>query len=152
VSMRRHAHLLMAESSIDGAGWGLYNKQALKKGDYIHEYVGEVISQEEAERRGRIYDKVNRSYLFNLTADFVVDASRKGNKTRFINHSAKPNCSTRLMLVNGTMRIGLFAKEDIEAQSEVRFLIDLICLQLNFSYQELIFAIRSFSTIAMMLA
>ena len=152
VSMRRHAHLLMAESSIDGAGWGLYNKQALKKGDYIHEYVGEVISQEEAERRGRIYDKVNRSYLFNLTADFVVDASRKGNKTRFINHSAKPNCSTRLMLVNGTMRIGLFAKEDIEAQSEVRFLIDMICLQLNFSYQELIFAIRSFSTIAMMLA
>jgi len=121
ISMRRYVHLLVGESTVHGAGWGLYTKNALAKGDYVSEYVGEVISQEEAERRGRIYDKVNRSYLFNLTADYVVDATRKGNKTRFINHSAKPNCCARLMLVNGTMRIGIFAIEDIESQSELFF-------------------------------
>lgn len=122
IGMRRHAHLLLAESSIKDAGWGIYTKYALKKGDYVHEYIGEVISQEEAERRGRVYDKVNRSYLFNLTSDFVVDASRKGNKTRFINHSSKPNCRTKMMNVNGDIRIGLYAQEDIEPQTEVRFL------------------------------
>jgi len=117
--MRRHCHLLLAESGIKDAGWGIFNKHALKKGDFVHEYIGEVISQEEAERRGRIYDKVNRSYLFNLTSDLVVDASRKGNKTKFANHSSNPNCITRMVCVNGDMRIGLFAKEDIEPQSEV---------------------------------
>jgi histone-lysine N-methyltransferase EZH2 len=121
IGMRRHAHLLLGKSQIEDAGWGIYNRHALKKGDYIHEYVGEVISQEEAERRGRIYDKVNRSYLFNLSSDYVVDASRKGNKTRFANHSNKPNSYARMVDVNGDIRIGLFAKEDIEPQTEIVF-------------------------------
>lgn len=121
LSMRRHIHLLMGKSTAENAGWGVFNKTPLKKGDFVHEYLGEVISQEEAERRGRIYDKCNRSYLFNLTSDFVIDASRKGNKTRFVNHSSKPNCCTRLVSVNGDMRVGLYAKEDIEAQSELFF-------------------------------
>jgi histone-lysine N-methyltransferase EZH2 len=117
--MRRHAHLLLAASTIEDAGWGVYTKHALKKGDFVHEYVGEVISQEEAERRGSIYDKVNQSYLFNLSSDCVVDASRKGNKTRFANHSTKPNCETKMIWVNGDIRIGLFAMVDIEPQTEV---------------------------------
>lgn len=119
--MRRHCHLLVAESQVKEAGWGLYNKTALKKGDFIHEYVGEVISQEEADRRGCIYDKVNRSYLFNLTSDTVVDASRKGNKTKFLNHSSTPNCSTKMVMVNGDYRIGIFAREDIDQQTELFF-------------------------------
>uniref|UniRef100_A0A7S2JVJ5 Uncharacterized protein n=1 Tax=Leptocylindrus danicus TaxID=163516 RepID=A0A7S2JVJ5_9STRA len=122
LSMRRHQRLLIAESSIKDAGWGLFTKYALKKGDFIQEYVGEVISQEEADRRGLIYDKVNRSYLFNMTSDTVVDASRKGNKTKFANHSSdKPNCFTRMVTVNGDARVGLFAKEDIAPESELFF-------------------------------
>lgn len=119
--MRRYTHLLLGKSTIDGAGWGAFNKYALVKGDFVSEYVGEVITQEEAERRGRIYDKHQRSYLFNLSTDCVVDAARKGNKARYINHSSKPNCCPRLVVVNGFMRIGIFAIEDIEAQSELFF-------------------------------
>ena len=121
ISMRRHAHLLLAESSINAAGWGLFTKHKLQKGSYVHEYVGEVISQEEAERRGIIYDKLNMSYLFNLSSDYTVDATRKGNKVRYANHSSTaPNCEAKMIRVNGDMRIGLFAKIDIDAQSEVR--------------------------------
>lgn len=121
ISMRRHARLLLAESSINAAGWGLYTKHALQKGSYVHEYAGEVISQEEAERRGIIYDKLNMSYLFNLSSDYTVDATRKGNKVRYANHSSNAaNCEARMIRVNGDMRIGLFAKVDIDAQSEVR--------------------------------
>ena len=59
ISMRRHAHTLIAESKVKEAGWGLFTKHSLKKGDFVIEYVGEQISQEEAERRGVIYDKMN---------------------------------------------------------------------------------------------
>jgi hypothetical protein len=33
--MRRHTHLLLAKSEV--AGWGLFTKNGLKKGDYVHE-------------------------------------------------------------------------------------------------------------------
>ena len=59
ISMGRHVHTLVAESDIKEAGFGLFTKQSLKKGDFVIEYVGEQISQEEAERRGVIYDKMN---------------------------------------------------------------------------------------------
>ena len=58
ISMRRHKHLLVGVSGIKDAGWGLYTKNALSKDDFIQEYTGELISQEEADRRGRVYDKV----------------------------------------------------------------------------------------------
>jgi len=121
ISMRRHIQLVVATSHVKEAGWGVYNKTALKRGDFVHEYLGEVISQEEADRRGCIYDKLNRSYLFNLTSDTVVDASRKGNKTKFLNHSSNPNCYTKILSVNGDSRIGIFAKDDIDPQTELFF-------------------------------
>mmetsp|Transcript_8388 Transcript_8388/g.18797 ORF Transcript_8388/g.18797 Transcript_8388/m.18797 type:complete len:851 (+) Transcript_8388:112-2664(+) len=121
ISMRRHAHTLIGESRIKEAGWGIFTKHSLKKGDFVIEYVGEQISQEEAERRGVIYDKMNMSYLFNLSSDLVVDATRKGNKARYANHSSTPNIEPKLIHVNGDMRIGFFAKQDIDAQSELFF-------------------------------
>ena len=37
IGMRRHAHLVMGKSTVAGAGWGLFTKYPLKKGDYVHE-------------------------------------------------------------------------------------------------------------------
>jgi len=45
----------------------------------------------------------------------IIDAGPKGNYSRFMNHSCQPNCETQKWNVNGDIRVGLFAIEDITA-------------------------------------
>lgn len=82
----------------NGRGWGLKTRVNIPKGTFIMEYTGEIIDQEESVRRGKVYDQIGQSYLFDLDynekseAVFTIDAFKSGNLSRLINHSCDPNC------------------------------------------------------------
>ncbi|GMF15993.1 unnamed protein product [Phytophthora lilii] len=83
----------MGFSSIHG--YGMYAREAIACNEFVYEYTGAMLSQDEAERRGLIYDKMEMSYLFDLNEDAVLDALRSGNKSKFINHDGRLQTAQR---------------------------------------------------------
>ncbi|KAK4555127.1 hypothetical protein LTR86_007893 [Recurvomyces mirabilis] len=116
-------HTLIGESGIHGLG--LYAGENIKAHDFVGEYKGEVITKEEADRRGAVYEHQKLSYLFVLNASQEIDSTYFGNDIRFINHapSGNPalNLYPRIYLVNAVHRIALFAEKDIKAGKELLF-------------------------------
>ncbi|KAL6271887.1 hypothetical protein ACE6H2_028798 [Prunus campanulata] len=99
--LRQQQRILLAKSDV--AGWGAFLKNPVNRNDYLGEYTGELISHQEADKRGKIYDH----------------AYRKGDKLKFANHSSNPNCYAKVMLVAGDHRVGIFAKEHIDSGEEI---------------------------------
>lgn len=132
-----------------GKGWGLKVETDLKKGtlivdcwiivkwwrvietvgDFVIEYVGEVIDHGEFLTRLKSkQDAKDESYYFlTLDNNRVIDAGPRGNLARFMNHSCQPNCETQKWTVLGDTRIGLFAVMDIPANTELTFNYKLEC-------------------------
>ena len=99
-----------------GMGWGVKALVDIPKGGFVCEYVGEIISDAEAEQRE------NDSYLFDLENrdgdTFCIDANKFGNVTRFINHSCDPNLTpVKVFTSHQDLRfphIAMFASREIK--------------------------------------
>uniref|UniRef100_K7K280 SET domain-containing protein n=2 Tax=Glycine subgen. Soja TaxID=1462606 RepID=K7K280_SOYBN len=53
-------------------------------------------------------------YLCEINRDMVIDATYKGNKSRYTNHSCCPNTEMQKWIIDGETRIGIFATSDIQ--------------------------------------
>jgi histone-lysine N-methyltransferase SUV39H len=105
----KHTNFFGKEKSI--TMWGLFALEPIPAGAYVVDYVGEVLTAKDGDKRGRVYDSIGMSYLFDMNEpdetdeydmkvqqsayeDFFplcVDAAYYGNESRFINHSCEPN-------------------------------------------------------------
>ncbi|KAJ1845396.1 hypothetical protein LPJ70_002519 [Coemansia sp. RSA 2708] len=114
-------------------GWGVVARAAVPHGTFVSEYVGELITFEQAEERGAADSARGLTYLFDLdmacgasdVADFTVDAKRQGNVAHFFNHSCAPNMEIRPVYIEHRdprlHRLAFFAARDIAAGEELTF-------------------------------
>jgi SET domain-containing protein len=100
------------------AGYGAFAVRRIRKGQRIIEYVGEIISQEESDRRYPDNGRDNHhTFLFEIDEHRVIDASYNGNAARFINHSCDPNCEA----IDEEGRIFIFARRNIQPGKELAY-------------------------------
>ncbi|PWN43582.1 hypothetical protein IE81DRAFT_340627 [Ceraceosorus guamensis] len=117
----RKKQLKFAKSPIHD--WGLYAMEHIPAGDMVIEYVGEVIRQQVADEREKAYERAGNfsTYLFRVDDDLVVDATRKGNIARLMNHCCTPNCNAKILTLNGEKRIVLYARTAILPGQELTY-------------------------------
>ncbi len=134
----------------NGCGWGVKTLENIKKGSFVVEYVGEVITSKEAEERGKRYgetyfwlfagnisftsffsDAEGRTYLFDLDFNkgdenpYTVDAAHYGNVSHFINHSCDANLAVFNVWIDcldpDLPRLCMFAVRDIIKGEQLTF-------------------------------
>ena len=97
-------------------GKGVYAVVDLAEGETLTEYVGEVISWDEALRR-HPHDPSDphHTFYFHIDEGHVIDAKFGGNSSRWINHSCAPNCEAEV----DEGRVYIRARRNIAAGEEL---------------------------------
>jgi uncharacterized protein len=99
-------------------GRGVFALTPISKGTRIVEYRGELITDDEADRRyAHLHEHSPHTMLFSLENKLVIDATRRGNSARWINHSCAPNCQVE---EEGT-KIFIDACRDIRPGEELTY-------------------------------
>jgi SET domain-containing protein len=92
--------------------YGCYTTHAIRKGALVVEYVGERLSNAQADD---LYDGIPQTYLFGLdNRKQVVDGY---GVAAFINHSCRPNCETDQ--IRG--KIWIISLRDIQPGEELTY-------------------------------
>ncbi len=76
-------------------GRGVFATRTIRKGTVIVEYRGRRTTWEAAiEQPDSDPSNPTHTFFFSLSDGRVIDAGRRGNAARWINHSCAPNCRT----------------------------------------------------------
>lgn len=73
-------------------GNGVFAVDAIAKGEHVIEYKGTLMTDAEADKMYGDGGETGHTFLFTLNDEYIIDANRKGNTARWINHSCDPNC------------------------------------------------------------
>ncbi|MFZ2832249.1 MAG: SET domain-containing protein-lysine N-methyltransferase [Minisyncoccia bacterium] len=74
------------------AGLGLFADEDIKKGTWVIEYVGSIVSGKK-----EVENYKENKYLFETSKTRMIDGSARSNTARYINHSCKPNCEVEII-------------------------------------------------------
>ena len=111
-----HRRIQIRRSGVHGKG--VFALQDIAEGEELIEYIGEVISWAEAERRHPHDPKdPTHTFYFHLDDKHVIDALHGGNSSRWINHACEPNCEADVE----DKRVFIKALRDIQPGEELNY-------------------------------
>lgn len=103
---------------------GVFAKKDISKGTKIIEYVGEIITKAESDKRAEEQLKSSKNhtkdggvYIFELNKKYDIDGKVKWNPAKYINHSCNPNAETE----NIKGHIWIIALKDIKKSEEITY-------------------------------
>ncbi|CAI2355749.1 unnamed protein product [Caenorhabditis sp. 36 PRJEB53466] len=118
-SLRLRPKPIIVQKSVI-AGWGAFAGQSFVKDELLGEYLGEIISESETERRGVLYE-LSTSYIFGIPGGGSIDAYRYGNEFRFVNHAQKPTCYVKFIMNKEKVHALFYAARAIQSGEELTF-------------------------------
>lgn len=106
--------------------------EQIPRGKFVIEYVGEVLSQNEALERAQMCDEHSLKYLFSMDHpsvaeedQLVIDIFRMSNLARFFNYSCTGNLLIYRVytetLDTRIYRMGMYPCRDIELGEELKY-------------------------------
>ncbi len=107
-------------------GNGLRAEQDIKEGEFVSEYIGEIINLKQMNARCKKLSAHEKNYyilMLDSRGYLFIDARVKGNLARFMNSSCRPNCETQVWINEDTrlQHVGIFAVKDVKAGEELTF-------------------------------
>ena len=111
------------KSSIHGNG--VFAIAPIKKGERVIRYRGVLRTHEEVDAGDTGDVESGHTFLFTLNDEYVIDANKKGNDARWMNHSCAPNCEALIEEAEGDDRredkVFIEALRDIKAGEELTY-------------------------------
>lgn len=92
------------------AGLGLFAEEPIKRGQFVIEYKGRVLSDARAQA-------LNSKYLFAINRNWTIDGGSRANIARYINHSCRPNCEPG----GSGMQVKIYALRNIKPNEELTY-------------------------------
>jgi len=112
-------HLFVKESTIPGAGMGLFTHVAIAKGSRIIQYTGRVSTWEKADHQEGL-----NAYIYYMNDDNVIDASKRKNSLGRYANDARGMKKIKGLLnncdyVEEGVKVFIEATKDIAAGGEI---------------------------------
>lgn len=112
---------------FDEKGRGIVTTRPFMKGEFVVEYIGDLITVSEAKDREQIYAEDDNTgcymyYFKHKNVQHCIDATAESGKLgRLVNHSRNGNLMTKTVSLNNRPHLVLIAKEDIAEGVEVTY-------------------------------
>lgn len=113
VKQRFVANVYIARVS-DQVGFGVFALEDIPAGRLLGEYTGLARASKQSD--------CTNAYVFNYVEGAVIDGSKRGNFSRFINHSNQcPNARYMRIVLDGVVHVILLTQERIRKDEQILF-------------------------------